>query len=71
MWNELWNEHRSSIVGISIGLLLGFIYLFSGFWNMLVFEFIVFVAYSIGKNYALIDGVLLEMVKRLMERFRS
>lgn len=50
MWNELWERYRASTIGIGAGFLLGIIYLFFGFWNMLVFAFIVYVGYYIGSK---------------------
>ncbi len=71
MWSNLWNDHRGSIAGLLIGLLLGFIYLIAGFWNMLVFAAIVFIAYLTGKHYARLDTVIAELAQRLLERFRK
>lgn len=50
MWKEWIEQHRGTAAGIVCGLLLGFIYLFFGFWNMLIFAFIVFVGYYIGRK---------------------
>jgi hypothetical protein len=71
MWLKLWHEHRGSVAGLMIGLLLGFIYLLTGFWNMLVFAAIVFIAYFAGKHYTKLDSVLAEVAQRLLERFRK
>jgi hypothetical protein len=70
MWKQLWDEQRGSVVGLGSGLLLGFIYLFAGFWNMLVFAFIVAIAYVAGKHYATLELFLQEWTQRLMDRFR-
>ncbi len=48
MWNELWNKYRGVSVGIACGLLLGMVYLIFGFWNMLVFAFIVYAGFFVG-----------------------
>jgi uncharacterized membrane protein len=50
MWNELWEHHRGKVVGVTAGLFLGFIYLFFGFWDMLIFAFIVTVGFYIGSK---------------------
>jgi uncharacterized membrane protein len=48
MWNELWEHHRGKCIGAAAGVGLGFIYLICGFWDMLIFAFIVVVGYYIG-----------------------
>ncbi|MNI05176.1 hypothetical protein D3C73_581220 [compost metagenome] len=48
MWNELWEQHRGKLIGAAAGVVLGFIYLICGFWDMLIFAFIVTVGYYIG-----------------------
>ncbi|MFC0214208.1 DUF2273 domain-containing protein [Paenibacillus chartarius] len=50
MWSELWERHRGKTIGAGAGIVLGFIYLFFGFWDMLIFAFISFVGYYIGKK---------------------
>jgi uncharacterized membrane protein len=50
MWNELWEQHRGKVIGVAMGIVLGFIYLICGFWDMLVFAFIVIVGFYIGKK---------------------
>jgi uncharacterized membrane protein len=50
MWNELWEQHRGKVIGVAMGFVLGFIYLICGFWDMLVFAFIVIVGFYIGKK---------------------
>ncbi|MFD2672770.1 DUF2273 domain-containing protein [Marinicrinis sediminis] len=53
MWKdrgyELWSEHKGKLTGLVAGLLLGIIYLIAGFWDMLVFAFLLAVGYWIGK----------------------
>lgn len=50
MWNELWNRHRGRLIGVASGLFLGIIYLFFGFWDMLIVAFLVMVcAYAGGR----------------------
>jgi hypothetical protein len=50
MWNELWRRHTGAAVGIAGGIFLGFIYLFNGLWDMLVFALIVFAGYYFGRK---------------------
>lgn len=48
MFSELWEHHRGKLIGAAAGFVLGFIYLIFGFWDMLIFAFIVVVGYYIG-----------------------
>jgi uncharacterized membrane protein len=48
MWKELWDRHRGATLGMACGIFLGFIYLFFGFWDMLIFAFISFLGYYFG-----------------------
>ncbi|MBP1989040.1 DUF2273 domain-containing protein [Paenibacillus eucommiae] len=48
MRNELWEQHRGKCIGAAAGVFLGFIYLIWGFWDMLIFAFIVAVGVYIG-----------------------
>ena len=50
MWNELWEFHRGKVIGVAAGIFFGFIYLFFGFWDMLIFGFIVLVGFYIGNK---------------------
>ncbi|OPH60799.1 hypothetical protein BC351_16505 [Paenibacillus ferrarius] len=50
MWNELWASHRGKVIGVAAGIFFGFIYLFFGFWDMLIFGFIVFLGLYIGNK---------------------
>jgi uncharacterized membrane protein len=50
MWKELWEKHRAKTIGVLCGLVLAVIYLFFGFWDMLVFGFIILVGYYIGRK---------------------
>lgn len=48
MWNELWERYRGRLIGLAAGLFLGIIYLFSGFWDMLIVAFIMTVCTYLG-----------------------
>lgn len=50
MWNELWEFHRGKVIGVATGIFFGFIYLFFGFWDMLIFGFIVFIGFYVGNK---------------------
>jgi uncharacterized membrane protein len=50
MWNELFNKHKGKCIGAAAGIFFGFIYLIWGFWDMLIFAFIVYIGYYIGKR---------------------
>lgn len=71
MWKELWHEHRGGTLGLAGGLLLGFIYLFVGFWDMLMFAFIVFLTFLVGKYYDRLDAFLQLLLERYRDRHRG
>lgn len=50
LWNELWNHHRAKTIGVIMGFILAVIYLIFGFWDMLMFGFIILVGYYIGQK---------------------
>jgi len=50
MWNELWERHRGKTIGVLAGVFFGFLYLIVGFWDTLIFAFIVTVGYYIGNK---------------------
>ncbi|GIP37605.1 hypothetical protein J31TS4_08850 [Paenibacillus sp. J31TS4] len=72
MWRQLWERHPGKTVGTAMGLGLGVIYLFFGFWDMLIFAFIAFIGYYVGKKIDLQDpGLNVEQIWRwLTERWR-
>ncbi|MFD0694993.1 DUF2273 domain-containing protein [Paenibacillus sp. GCM10027628] len=63
MWNELWEQHRGKVIGVAAGIFFGFIYLFFGFWDMLIFAFIVLVGFYVGykldrkENFVLLEDI--------------
>ncbi|MDQ0058289.1 DUF2273 domain-containing protein [Paenibacillus harenae] len=73
VWRELWAAYWKRIIGAAAGLLLGIIYLISGFWDMLIVGFLVAIGYWIGKHKESSDGPLLPWQKlwdSLRDRFR-
>jgi uncharacterized membrane protein len=50
MWKYLWESHRGKLLGAAFGFFLGLLYLIVGFWDMLIFAFIVFIGYYMGKK---------------------
>lgn len=50
MWNDLLENHRGKLIGAASGFFLGILYLIVGFWDMLIFAFIVFIGYYMGKK---------------------
>ncbi|UJF31253.1 DUF2273 domain-containing protein [Paenibacillus hexagrammi] len=63
MWNELWEQHRGKTVGAGLGVFFGFIYLFFGFWDMLIFACIVLLGLYVGnkldrrENFAVLEDI--------------
>ncbi|WP_010274043.1 DUF2273 domain-containing protein [Paenibacillus senegalensis] len=55
-FKQLWDKHPGTVIGTSAGLFLGIVYLFFGFWDMLIFAFIVFIGYYVGKKTDLLEG---------------
>lgn len=50
MWKTLWERHTGALSGLAAGIFLGFIYLFFGFWDMLIFAFIAFIGFYVGRK---------------------
>jgi len=51
MWLDLWENHRGKCVGAAVGIVLGLLYLIVGLWDMLIFAFIAFIGYYMGKKW--------------------
>lgn len=49
-WKELWEHQKGACIGTAGGIVLGFLYLIVGFWDTLIFAFIVFIGYYLGKK---------------------
>ncbi|MCR8659292.1 DUF2273 domain-containing protein [Paenibacillus endoradicis] len=50
MWKDIWPVYWKRIIGASIGLFFGIIYLIVGFWDMLFVALLVGVGYWFGKE---------------------
>jgi uncharacterized membrane protein len=50
MWTEVWARYKGRIVGSTVGFFLGLVYLFSGFWDMLIVAFIITIGFLIGNK---------------------
>ncbi|MBO9609044.1 MAG: DUF2273 domain-containing protein [Paenibacillaceae bacterium] len=73
MWNELWERHRGKTIGVAGGILFGLLYLIVGFWDMLIFAFIVFIGYHIGRKLDRKESLLEDaeqLWRRLSEKWR-
>jgi uncharacterized membrane protein len=51
MPNTWWSEHKGLVIGASSGVCLGIVYLFFGFWNMIVFLLIAMICSIIGYQF--------------------
>ncbi|WP_379128814.1 DUF2273 domain-containing protein [Paenibacillus sp. sgz500958] len=72
-WKDVWGSHGGRIAGVAFGILLGLIYLFSGFWDMLFFALVVFIGYTFGKRKDNAQAPLFQWedwVQRLSGRWR-
>ncbi|GGF76869.1 hypothetical protein GCM10010912_22440 [Paenibacillus albidus] len=72
-WKEVWESHGGRIAGVAFSFILGLIYLFSGFWDMLFFALVVFIGYTFGKRKDNAQPPLFqwqELVERLSGRWR-
>ncbi|WJH34290.1 DUF2273 domain-containing protein [Paenibacillus aurantius] len=72
MWRELWEKHTGKCIGAACGVFLGFVYLIWGFWDMLIFAFITYIGYYVGKKLDSREPLFGadELWQRLMERWR-
>ena len=59
MWKQWLSAYPGRIAGAVAGFVLGLIYLFVGFWDMLVFAFLISVGYAIGKRLETGEGSLM------------
>ncbi|MBD2847296.1 DUF2273 domain-containing protein [Paenibacillus sp. IB182496] len=49
-WLEIWQTHSGRIAGVACALLLGVVYLFFGFWDMLFFALLLWIGYYFGRQ---------------------
>lgn len=73
LWKAVWESHGGRIAGVTFGVVLGLIYLISGFWDMLFFALVVFIGYTLGKRKDTTQPPLFqwqELVGRLSGRWR-
>ncbi len=73
MWNQIWLQHKGMTIGACFGVFFGFIYLFFGFWNMLVFACIVSIAIFTGKQLENKENItiLLEIWHGIRQKWRK
>jgi uncharacterized membrane protein len=70
MWNEWFFMHKGKILGGAAGIFFGFLYLIWGFWDMLIFAFIVYIAYYIGKRMDHKEPVVEQLWHWLSDQWR-
>ncbi|QAY66244.1 DUF2273 domain-containing protein [Paenibacillus protaetiae] len=73
MWKEFWTSYGKRTIGAAIGLFFGIIYLFAGFWDMLMVGLLVAIGYWFGKQKELHNDplrMLQQLWSVLMERVR-
>ncbi|WP_058303720.1 DUF2273 domain-containing protein [Gorillibacterium timonense] len=72
MWRELWEKHSGKLIGTASGLILGIVYLIAGFWDMLIFAFLVFIGYYVGRKLDRREPLFEreELLQWLTERWR-
>lgn len=72
MWREIWEKHSGKLIGAACGAVLGIVYLIAGFWDMLIFAFLVFIGYYVGRKLDRREPLFEreELVQWLTERWR-
>ncbi|MEO3944395.1 DUF2273 domain-containing protein [Gorillibacterium sp. CAU 1737] len=72
MWRELWERHSGKLIGSACGLVLGIVYLIAGFWDMLIFAFLVYIGYYVGRKLDRREPLFEreELLQWLTERWR-
>ncbi|MFD0872101.1 Small integral membrane protein (DUF2273) [Chlamydia abortus] len=50
MFKQMLEDRPGTVIGTLGGIILGILYLIVGFWDMLIFAFIVFIGYYVGKK---------------------
>ncbi|WP_127533842.1 DUF2273 domain-containing protein [Paenibacillus kobensis] len=71
MWKQWLSDYGGRIAGAAVGFVLGIVYLIAGFWDMLVFAFLICVGYAVGKRLESGESLLLpwNRVAEWMERW--
>ncbi|CAM3589423.1 DUF2273 domain-containing protein [Marinicrinis lubricantis] len=70
---DLWEQHRGKWIGAAAGLFFGIIYLFAGFWDMLIVLLLVGIGFWFGKKSDERESALQaiwEWLRRLNDRWR-
>jgi uncharacterized membrane protein len=72
MWREIWGKHNGKLIGSACGAILGIVYLIAGFWDMLIFAFLVFIGYYVGRKLDRREPLFErgELVQWLTERWK-
>ncbi|GIP32273.1 DUF2273 domain-containing protein [Paenibacillus sp. J2TS4] len=50
MFKQMLESRPGTVIGTLCGVILGILYLIVGFWDTLIFAFIVFIGYYVGKK---------------------
>lgn len=72
-WSEIWGVYGGRLSWTAWGLFFGLLYLWVGFWHMLVVALLTLIGYWVGRRKDLNSAPLLpwrEMRDRLLERWR-
>ncbi len=51
MFSRLWDEYPGTILGLSIGILIGIIYLFVGLWKTIIFAGFIMLGIYVGRKF--------------------
>lgn len=72
MWREIGQKHSGKLIGAGCGLVLGIVYLIAGFWDMLIFAFLVYIGYYVGRKLDRREPLFEreELLQWLTERWR-
>lgn len=76
MWRDFWEqllaERRGPTIGMICGIVMGILYLIVGFWDMLIFGFIVYVGFYAGMRADKRESLFPfgELFRKLTERWR-
>jgi len=68
---DLWNNHRSSSLGILLGVVLAILVLIFGFWNMLFVILCAALGLYLGKRMDEGDNVIARIFEYLKNKFEE